>query len=186
MIKLEISGSTSGEVVENLRGLLATFENAPQTTAATPGVSSTGKPASGRTRAKANEEKPNISTGEERVDPKDSPADEKQDAKDEAADTAAQQPKPMVLTHDSVRSLLGGYVQAFGMAAAQEDGPKLIGIAKISEIPDDQKALAKAVIAIATGIEKNPHKRTLEGDGIEAEKMAEMKPIVQHAQKVLA
>jgi len=115
-----------------------------------------------------------ISTGEERIDP----AADAQDAKDEAAEKP---PEPVKLTHDSVRGVLGGYVQAFGMAAAQEDGSKLIAIAKISEIPDNQAALAKAVIAIANGIEKNPYKRDLAGDGITAEKLAELKPIVAAA-----
>lgn len=103
-----------------------------------------------------------------------------QDAKDEAAD----QPAAVTLTQDSVRAMLGLYVQAFGMAAAQEDGPKVIGHAKISEIPTDQPTLALAVLAIANAVEKNPHKRDLAGDGIDAAKVAELKPIVDAARAV--
>lgn len=118
-----------------------------------------------------------IQTGGERTNPE---AD-KADAKDEAADTKAATPEPLKLTHDSVRAVLGGYVQAYGMAAAQEDGSKLIGIAKISEIPDNPKALAAAIIAIAQGIEKNPFKRDPAGDGLSKEKTDELKPIVTAA-----
>lgn len=107
-------------------------------------------------------------------------AADQQDAKDETAD----QPPPVTLTQDSVRGLLGLYVQAYGMAAAQEDGPKIIGYAKISEIPSDQKSFAKAVLAIAEAVEKNPHKRDLAGDGIDKAKVAEVTPIVAAAKAV--
>jgi hypothetical protein len=70
------------------------------------------------------------------------------------------------------------------MAAAQEDGTEIIQVPKISDLKDEQPALAKAVIAVASAIEKNPHKRDLVGDGITAEKLAELKPIVQAAMAV--
>lgn len=118
-----------------------------------------------------------ISSGEERTDP----AADKQDAADEAAEKPFE---PVKLTHDSVRAVLGGYVQAFGMAAAQEDGSKLIAIAKISEIPDTQAALAKAVLAIADGIENNPYQRALVGDGITPEKVKDLVPTIAAARLV--
>lgn len=116
-----------------------------------------------------------ISTGAKRSDP----AVDKQDAADEAADTAAT--KAVDLTHDDVKKMLGGYVQAYGMAAAQEDGTGFIGAPKISEIPNTQTALAAAIIGIAQAIEKNPKKRDIAGDGLSAEKTAELKPIVAAA-----
>lgn len=192
-ISITIDGNTAEDIQRELRNLLngEGRSTGPVTGGALSGVvagntESTEKPltaaqkkaaekaAKEAAEAAAKAAQQAISTGEERVDP----AADKQDAKDEAAEKAAE---PVKLTHDSVRAVLGGYVQAYGMAAAQEDGAKLIKIAKISEIPDDQAALAAAVIAIATGIEKNPHKRDIAGDGITAEKLAELKPIVAAA-----
>lgn len=146
-------------------------------------VAQANKPASGRTRDKnkadaAPAATQNISTGEERVDP----AVDAQDAADEKADTAAT--KPVDLTHDDVKKLLGGYVMAYGMEAAQADGTGFIGAPKISEIPDTQAALAKAIIGIAKGINGNPNKRELNGDGLSAEKTAELKVIVTAAMAV--
>jgi hypothetical protein len=186
-VDVHFNAATVAELHLEMHALLIGHPNRPGTSAITGEASNTAgpiapdKPASGRTREKnkAAAEQPNISTGEERVDPE---AD-KQDAADEAADTKAAT-APMRLTHDSVRVVLGGYVQAFGMAAAQEDGAKLIATPKISEVHYTQAALAKAVIAIAQGIEKNPYKRDLAGDGITAEKLAELKPIVAAAMAV--
>lgn len=110
-----------------------------------------------------------ISSGtEDRVDP-DNPADAAQDADDEAAETAtakASSDKP--LTHDDVRNALGRYVKKFGMDAAQQDGPAVItlmfgeGKAKVSDIPDTQEDLGKAVAGIEEMIIKNPFKRELD------------------------
>lgn len=143
------------------------------------------KPASGRTRQTAAEKAAaatttgqGVSTGEERVDS----AADAQDAADEAAETA--KTKPVDLTHDDVKKMLGGYVMAYGMEAAQADGAAFIGAPKMSEIPNTQAALAKAVIGIAQGIEKNPNKRDIAGDGLSAEKTAELKIIVTAAMAV--
>ena len=97
-----------------------------------------------------------ISTGEERIDPT-NPEDAAQDAADEAAEVAATR-KPD-LTHDDVRQALGAYVKAFGMPAAMEDGPKLIGFPKVSDIPAEQEPLGAAVQAITAAIEANPFGR---------------------------
>jgi hypothetical protein len=110
-----------------------------------------------------------ISTGEDRVDP-DNPDDasvSEQDAADEAAETAAtKQANGGKLTLDDVRKGLGEYVKLYGMAAAQEDGPKLIQKVlgdntklKVSDLPDDQAVLAKAVAGTKELCEKNPFKR---------------------------
>lgn len=103
-----------------------------------------------------------ISSGtEERVDP----AVEAQDKADESAETAAAKADAPKLTHDDVRAVLGDYVKAFGMPAAQEDGPKVLalifgeGKSKVSDIPDMQDALEKAVAGIKEMLEKNPYKR---------------------------
>lgn len=173
-MRVLLNGSTGAVGTTNFTpsGPIAETAEQPRMTAAQKKAAEKAAKEAAEAAAKAAQQA--ISTGEERVDP----AADKQDAKDEAAEKAAE---PVKLTHDSVRAVLGGYVQAYGMAAAQEDGAKLIKIAKISEIPDDQAALAAAVIAIATGIEKNPHKRDIAGDGITAEKLAELKPIVAAA-----
>jgi len=111
------------------------------------------------------EPKPAISTGEARVGPEDAPEVQAQDAADEQAESAAT--KPVTLTHDDVRHELGVYVKQFGMEAAQADGPKLFtlvfpdrGIQKISDIPDDQDSLAKAVAGVKEMTAKNPYERT--------------------------
>lgn len=138
-----------------------------------------GKPAPGRARRTKEEiaedeaaekaeasaavaDAPLISTGEERIDPT-TAEDAAQDAADEAAEVAATPAK--VLTHDDVRAALQRYVAAYGMPAAMEDGPKVFGmifgqgVAKVSDIPTDQAALAKAVAGVDEMLAKNPFKR---------------------------
>lgn len=195
-IHIQLTGESGGEIANDLRHLLnsmTAYKGEPISTADaaivlaqandTPRVTAAQRKAAEKAAKEAAEaaakEKAaqSISTGEERVDP----AVAVQDAKDEAADTKAATPEPVKLTHDSVRAMLGGYVQAYGMSAAQEDGTKVIEVPKISDLKDDQAVLAKAVIAIANAIEKNPHKRDIAGDGITAEKLAELKPLVQAA-----
>lgn len=70
-------------------------------------------------------------------------------------------------THDSVRNALMTYAEKFAMSSAQQDGPKALavvfpgaGIEKISNIPDDQTALEKAVRGFVEMTQKNPYKRT--------------------------
>lgn len=101
------------------------------------------------------------SAPEDRQDP-----DNPQDDADEAAETAAvKEASGKALTHDDVRNALGKYVKAYGMAAAQEDGPKVItmmfgeGKAKVSDVPDTQEDLAKAVAGIEEMLQKNPFNR---------------------------
>lgn len=108
-------------------------------------------------------EQPAISPGENRVGPQDPPEVQEQDAADEAAETAATRKADATL--DDVRGALGDYVAKFGMAAAQEDGPKVLkllfgdGVAKISTIPEGADNFARAVAGVREMTEKNPFKR---------------------------
>lgn len=123
-----------------------------------------------------------ISSGEERADPE----AEKQDAKDEAADTAKEKAAdPVKLTHDDVKKMLGAHVQAYGMAASQADVKLLLNnVDKLSAIPDTQKDLAAAILSIANAIEKNPRNHDIDGDGLDADKLNSLKPIVAAAKAV--
>lgn len=101
-------------------------------------------------------------TPEDRQDPENpEPADDAetvaQDAADEAAETAETKTG---LTLDDVRTVLGIYVKAYGMAAAQVDGPKVIATVlgkahdpnapcKVSDIPDDKIEAVIAAIKLA-------------------------------------
>jgi hypothetical protein len=108
------------------------------------------------------EEKPLISTGEERIDPT-TAEDAAQDKADEQAEAEAT--APATLTHDSVRDVLGRYVKAYGMEATMTDGPAIFaklfgeGKAKVSDIPDAQEDLARAVAAIEAALTENPFDR---------------------------
>jgi hypothetical protein len=136
-----------------------------------------GKPAPGRARRTKEEiaedeaadaagtpEEPKaaISTGEERIDPT-TTEDATQDAADEAAE--AETTKAAELTHDDVRAALKKYLDAYGTAAAMEDGPKVLKMlfgdtaAKVSDVPGDQDSLAKAIAGIDEMLGKNPFKR---------------------------
>jgi hypothetical protein len=103
---------------------------------------------------KAKEEKPQISTNpEDRVDPEVAA----QDAADEAAEVAEQPAAPKA-THDDVRAIMGSYARLYGMDAAMEDGVKILGVKKISDLTDDQ--IDGALAAGQQALEKNPFKRT--------------------------
>lgn len=162
----------------------AVLEALAETAPAGPGVEAPkrerGKPALGRARrtkeeiaedeaadeadaaAPAPEEKPLISSGEERLDPT-TEEDATQDAADEAAE--AEVTKPAELTHDDVRAALQKYLTAFGTPAAMEDGPKVLTmmfgaeVTKVSAVPNDQASLAKAVAGIEEMLTKNPFAR---------------------------
>lgn len=101
-------------------------------------------------------------TPEDRQDPENpEPADDAetvaQDAADEAAETAETKTG---LTLDDVRNVIGIYVKAYGMDAAQADCPKLIAKVlgkdhdaaapcKVSDLPDDKIEAAIAEIKLA-------------------------------------
>lgn len=195
MISVTIDGACAEDIQIELRKLLEGEHPSSALAAATvvqvsePRVTAAQKKAAEKALKEAAEKAAaaagtgqGISSGEERTDP----AADAQDAKDEAADTAAQKiaAEPAKLTHDDVKNMMSGYVQAYGLDAAQDDGPAFIGVPKISLVPDTQADLAKAVLGIAKGLDKNPNKRELVGDGITAEKLAQMKGIVTVAQAV--
>lgn len=117
---------------------------------------------SGRTRAAKAEAAQITENPENRVNPEEAAEREAQDQKDEAAEVKATVAK---LTLDDVRAALGKYVKAYGMPAAQEDGPKLIGKiipgkTKISDIPaDDQEIIKKTIAGVEEMLAKNPFGR---------------------------
>ncbi len=139
-----------------------------------------GKPSAGRARRTKEEiaedeaadaadaARGNISTApENRVDPAHPQDDEEtqaQDAEDEQAEVKATA-KPD-LTHDDIRSALQRYVKAYGMAAAMEDGPKVISKLfgadkqKVSDVPETQEAIAATIAGIEEMLEKNPFDRS--------------------------
>lgn len=111
-----------------------------------------------------------ISTGEERISPEDASDVQEQDEADEQAETAADAGKPV--TKETVRDVLGQYLQKFGIAAAQEDGMKVFKMVcgkdttytKISELPDDAALLGKIADGIAEMLAKNPFERASTAD----------------------
>ena len=122
----------------------------------------TEKPARKPRTKKAEEAKPLISTDPEN---RANPEDEAQDAADEAAEREASRTPEKAYTADDVRSALGEYVAKYGMAAAQEDGPKLLALAfgesvkTISAIPATPENYAKAVAGAREMTAKNPYNR---------------------------
>lgn len=112
-----------------------------------------------RTKAEIEAEKRQISASpENRAGPEDSPADQAQDAADEQTESAAAKAaNGGKLTHDDVRRAVGEYSDRYGFEAAVSDIGNILGCA-ITEVPDNQEALWKAVFAVKLAIEKNPYK----------------------------
>lgn len=106
----------------------------------------------------------NISTGEERIDPA-TEAEQAQDAADEAAEAEVVVAVKQDLTHDDVRAALKAYMDFYGQAATMEDGPKVFKMlfgdkaAKVSDIPNDQASLHKAIDGVNEMRVKNPFNR---------------------------
>jgi hypothetical protein len=119
--------------------------------------------AEGEKQFQADRQQAAISTGEERIGPEDSPEVVAQDEADEKAESDAARDPAKPVTLDDVRSALGEYVRLYGMAAAQEDGPKVItlvcgeGKIKVSDIADDK--IAAVVSGVKEMSDKNPFKR---------------------------
>lgn len=92
-------------------------------------------------------------------------------AQDKADEKAEVETNRKALTKEDVKAAMTGYVNAYGMAATQEDGPKIFTEAlgappvgedywKLSLVPeDDQDALAKVVKTWEMATELNPLKR---------------------------
>lgn len=90
-----------------------------------------------------------------------------EDAVDEAAESAktveaaaveAKIEPAEVFDRNVMRNAGGDYARIYGMPAAQEDGPKIIGHAAFSKVPDDE--IKKATRALRAAIEANPYNRT--------------------------
>lgn len=136
-----------------------------------------GKPAPGRARRtkeeiaedeaaeKAGAASQISSNPESRVGPEDDADTKEADAADEKDEVGK------TMTLDDVRAAVNGYVQKYGMPAAQEDGPKIFVEAlgtppadepywKMSLLPDDQPSLLKVVTVWNKATELNPLKRT--------------------------
>lgn len=87
-------------------------------------------------------------------------ADEKAEstkAVEAAAEKAGVEPAE-VFDRNVMRNAGGDYARIYGMPAAQEDGPKIIGHAAFSKVPDDE--IEKATRALRAAIESNPYGRT--------------------------
>lgn len=164
---------TKEEIAEDEAADRADAGNASSGASAASGASAETSPpagspspsSSGATTASPGEEKAQISTGDERIGPEDSAEDQAQDAADEKAETESKRDLVNPLTHNDVKNALGLYVKTYGMAATQEDGPKVIalmfgeGKSKVSDVPDDQDSLRKAIAGINEMLEKNPYGR---------------------------
>jgi len=125
-------------------------------------TTSTEEPARRKRRTKSEMAAANATEVGAQAGTSDTADTEAQDAADEQAESEASKKE---LSRDDVRAVLGKYVQKFGMDAAQEDGPKVIalmfgeGKSKVSDIPEDQDSLAKAVAGVEEMLAKNPFKR---------------------------
>lgn len=141
-----------------------------------------GQPAPGRKRRTKeeiaeDEAAPNISTGEDRIDPAqitDTPEVAAQDAADEAAEVEQHRDPAKPLTLDDVKAVVSKYVARFGMAAVQEDGPKIFVEAlgappegnaywKMSLLPAEQEKFARVVDVWEKAVKLNPLKRDVVG-----------------------
>lgn len=63
-----------------------------------------------------------------------------------------------VFDRNVMRNAGGEYAKLYGMAAAQEDGPKIIGYPAFSKVPDEE--IEKATRALRAAIAENPYGRT--------------------------
>lgn len=99
--------------------------------------------------------------------PEPAPEVKAEDAADEAAESekgveaAAAEAKvdpAEVFDRNVMRNAGGDYAKLYGMPAAQEDGPKIIGYPAFSKVPDEE--IEKATRALRAAIETNPYNRT--------------------------
>lgn len=99
--------------------------------------------------------------------PEPTPEVKAQDAADEAAEStkaveaAAAEAKvdpAEVFDRNVMRNAGGDYAKLYGMPAAQEDGPKIIGYPAFSKVPDEE--IEKATRALRAAIVENPYNRT--------------------------
>lgn len=125
---------------------------------------------------KISAETPNISTGGERIDPT-TAEDKAQDAADEAAEAAANSSGDLTL--DDLRKAAGDFQKRYGMAAAMEEIPTLLGCG-LHEVPEDQ--IAEAIKKIE-GYEPNPDTSGQEEPAFEATKADVIAEMLNYAGK---
>jgi cytoskeletal protein RodZ len=99
--------------------------------------------------------------------PEPAPEVKAQDAADEAAESTAaveataaeaKVDPAEVFDRNVMRNAGGEYAKLYGMPAAQEDGPKIIGYPAFSKVPDEE--IEKATRALRAAIVENPYNRT--------------------------
>lgn len=56
-------------------------------------------------------------------------------------------------TREDVREMMAKCVEKFGMAWMQKEGPKMLGAGKLSEIPDEPAAFAKAIMNLSEALD---------------------------------
>lgn len=103
-----------------------------------------------RTRKKAEEAKPAISTNpEDRRPPEDDEATQAQDAADEQAEVEAARAPEKPLTVEDVKAAVGDYVAKFGMAETQQDGMKIFADV-LGKPPGEEPYWKLSLLASAT------------------------------------
>ena len=179
-IRIEICGESASEALKELSqfaaGLVAA--NVPAIVAATPAAPAPKTPeaaapaAPEKTTGRGGRGKKNTTAEQVQAAPVQEPAGaEAQDAADEAEEVEETRDTKNPLTLEDVKFAMNGYVKKFGMAATQEDGPKIFVEAlgqppakepywKLSLVPDDQDAYEKIIATWRKATELNPLKRT--------------------------
>ena len=165
-INIHISGETGAEVRAQMADLLAAHTqdlgtlqqvlNAPHVPADTAPLGQTTEPEPvkrGRGRPKAADAAPPAPIQPE---PDPEPAEEANLFDD--APAAPPTVEQFLATKEGMRKAMTKYAETYGMPAAQEDGPKMIGAKKMSELPDNSD-WAKITTTIAAALESNPYGR---------------------------
>lgn len=119
------------------------------------------------------EPKPNIPTGEERIDPAQGASDSEEDAAQDKADEAAEveRERKQPVTVDDIKALAVQYKDRFGMDAVQTDGAKIFEAAlgappadtagwRFAILPEEQDKLRLAFAAWSEALAKNPFHRS--------------------------
>lgn len=164
-VQIIIDGATAADVLNEMERILGTPAEPPvaqapeadtqpakEEKAVTEEAPATTEPVQEKPKRGRKSKKTEEPTGANITDnPEDrvNPQDDAQDAADERAEEESSATE--ALTHDDVREAASGYIAKFGMEAASVDLigclEKAVGVKKMSQIPDDQESLAKAVAA---------------------------------------
>lgn len=167
---VEVSGSAQPVAVAEVQAAeaAASTEVAAQTGAAQNSAQA-GEPEKRKRRTKAEMEA--AKAAEEQAAAAGDPATQAQDAADQQAEVDANRNSDAPLTREDVKKAMAKYVQAYGMPATQEDGPKIFREAlgappegepywKLSLLDEgDQVKLAKVIDIWEKATSLNPIKR---------------------------